>query len=249
MEETKIITALTYTFPKDAVKAALTGALLPASWRRVWCVESRHADMPVPEGVEKLVRDFPRGGTLGGAAALEGMARVFSEFADEAEPTRLLVKLDSDTALWRPEAWTLPFLSADVDFTYIRRHYVEGRLLANGCCYALSKRALKRFAGFDPARSARKYKLAEDLAFSSFLTLENVDLTFAQIDKSKCFMRSAPYGGADAFCAHLGYFKTSEAVSIVSAHLKTLGKDVPDVGGYVAQLEAYARTKASMNNG
>lgn len=235
----KNITCLTYTCPKDAVKAAFTGALVPENWRRVWCLESRHADMPVPAGVEKIIRDFPRGGSLKGEASLNGMRDVFLEFARDDEPTKLLVKLDSDTALYRPEAWVLPYLCADIDFTYIRRHYVEGRLLCNGCAYALSKKALKRFERFSTSRAAARLEGAEDKVFSSFLTLENVDLTLCQIDKTKCFMRVNPYKGADAFCAHVGYYTTTEAIKIVSEHLRKIGKDAPDVTGYVAELEAY----------
>lgn len=211
------ITSITFTCPRDAAKAAAHAALLPTGWRKIWCVESKHAaQISAPEGVELLVRDFPRGGTLRGDLAVRGMAAVYLELAESCD---LLVKIDSDTALYRPEAFTAPAELAEVDFVYIRRHEFESRLLCNGCCYAVSKRALKRLSHFYPGEIPKQYKGHEDLIFSSFWTTVERDLTLCQINKTKVFWCTAPYDGVDCICAHYGYMTAAEAHSRMETHL------------------------------
>lgn len=204
------IICLTYTFPRDAERAAYHQKFLPADWRKIWCVESAHeAKMraAAPAGTELLVADFPRGSSLRHAEAIEGMRRVFLALATECD---LLVKLDSDTALFRPEAWTAPFASADIDYTYIRRHTAESRLLANGCAYAVSGRALRRLDAFDAATHARaQFRGHEDLVFSAFWTgataPKNRDLTLCQLDKKKIWWKIKPCAAPDCFGGHFGY--------------------------------------------
>lgn len=229
---------LTYTCPKDAAKAALGGAFLPEKWKRVWCLESRHAEMPVPAGVEKLVEDFPRGGSLRYAPALDGMAKVFSGFAGTCD---CLVKLDSDTVLWQPRAWTAPVEFSATDFVYIRRTYVEGRLFANGNAYALSRRALSRMGNFKAKAHAanNRFDGHEDRVFSAFLTTQNVDLTFCQLDKMKCHFRVTPYIAADCLASHYGYITFEEAKSRVAEMCALLGREMPDVSAYVGELDAW----------
>lgn len=229
---------LTYTCPKDAAKAALCGEFVPAEWERVWCVEPRHADMPVPAGVEKLVADFPRGGSLRYAPALDGMAKVFAGFAGACD---CLVKLDSDTVLWRPRAWTAPIEYAGSDFVYIRRSYIEGRLFANGNAYALAPRALDRLSGFKAARHApnNKYDGHEDRVFSAFLTTQNVDLAFCQINKMLCSWCSEPYTGADCLASHYGYIDFARTTEKVQEMCGILGREMPDVSAYLAELSAW----------
>lgn len=202
------VIALTYTCEKDRERAEFHSQFLPKEWRKIWCVESKDAKIAAPEGVEILVRDFPRGGTLKTAPALEGMRGVFLELARESD---LVVKIDSDTALFRPRAFTAPAEYADVDFTYVRRLSIESRLLCNGCCYAVSKRALHRLAkNFSPSDFPKTFGGAEDLVFSSFWSIKNKDLTLCQIDKTKWSWAAKPYLAADCFGAHNGYL-TQEA--------------------------------------
>lgn len=232
------IVCLTYTYPGDAAKAALCGAFLPPEWTRIWCVEPTHADMPVPEGVEKLVADFPRGGSLRYAPALNGMAKVFADFAGKCDA---LVKLDSDTVLWRPGAWTAPIEHSGTDFVYIRRHYVEGRLFANGNAYALSRRALTRMGNFKAEIHAAKNRYGghEDRVFSAFLTTENVDLVFCQLDKMRCHWRSAPYVSADCLCSHYGYITFGQMQKKAAEMCEMLGLEMPDVSAYLDKLGAW----------
>lgn len=126
----------------------------------------------------------------------------------------LLVKLDSDTALFRPEAWTTPAETADVDFTYLRRYDAESRLLANGCAYAVSRRALLQLKNFYSAADKIPAGFAgnEDMLFSAFWTAlpRNRDLTLCQLSKDKFHWCAKPYYDADCLDAHLGYVSQEE---------------------------------------
>lgn len=215
------VISITFTYPADAGKAAFSSGLLPASWHKVWCVESRHADLiRVPKGVELLVRDFPRGNTLRGDACVNAQAAIFRELGERCD---CLVKLDSDTVLFRPDAFTAPCQFADIDFTYIRRHHFQSRLLANGCCYAMSKRATERLGAF-PKKHPENFAGHEDLIFSEFFTCQNKDLTLCQIDKTKVYWHTAKSMSPAHFAAHYGYIATSEMLSLAEEHLKFFKK-------------------------
>lgn len=223
--------ALTFTCPRDAVKAAYLGAasFFAPSVRRIWCVESKHADMPIPTGVERLVVDFNRGRSLRGTAAIAGIAEVYGLLADQADA---LIKIDSDTLLLRPSAFWAPIEAAYVDFVYIRRYFVEGRLLANGNCYALSRRGLERASCIDAEQAAKKYDGHEDKCFSTWLLRDNVDLTSCQIDRTKCHWHITPYAGRDLIAAHFGYESTDAVLARARAALAIHGCSLPDMSEY-----------------
>lgn len=226
------IVCLTFTCPKDAPKAALCGAFLPAEWRRVWCVEPKHAEMPAPDGVEKIVADFPRGGTLRYNPAILGMAKVFAGIDCDC-----LIKLDSDTVIWRPDAFVLPIERSDVDFVYIRRGKSEGGY-ANGNAYALSSRARARVGGCTSlfADLIDRYYGHEDRVFSAFLIDRNPDLTCCQINKEKCGWHMRAYTAPDCIATHYGYTSFDEARSSIADMCRVLNREVPDVSGYLKNL-------------
>ena len=212
--------ALTFTCTRDAERAAYHQRFLPADWRKVWCVESKDADAcrrAAPPGTEILVRDFPRGGTLRGNDAVEGMRKVFLEIPD-LFPCDCLVKIDSDTALLRPEAFSAPVEFAYSDFVYIRRLSVESRLLANGCCYAMSRKALARLAGGFPASAFPKnFGGHEDLVFSAFFTIRHKDLALCQISKLRWSWCETPTIAPGVVGAHNGYVSFEKDKAICEA--------------------------------
>lgn len=230
------VVCLTFTYPKDAPKAAICGALLPAGWRRVWCVEPKHADMPVPDGVEKIVADFPRGGTLRYKPAILGMAKVYAGFDCDC-----LIKLDSDTAMWRTDAFVAPIEFSDVDFVYIRRNKNEDGY-ANGNAYAMSRRAVSRVGGFStlftPALIDR-YLGNEDRVFSAFLIDRNPDLTCCQINKAKCGWHMCAYTAPDCIASHYGYVSFGEAKGHIADMCRALNRDIPDISGYLGKLKIW----------
>ena len=181
------IACLTYTCSSDAALAARHAAILPATWKKFWIVESKDARIAAPAGTEILVRNFPRGGSLSGRECIEGMRKVFLEFAEAGFDA--VVKLDSDTALFRPEAWTAPFESAGTDFTYIRRWENESRLLANGCAYTVSRRAIERFASCEkkiPRSDSRERK--SETAF--YLSVDKQHQNDSQTEQTKTKIES-----------------------------------------------------------
>lgn len=220
---------LIYTCARDVLKAQITAACVPLDWKIIWCVESKDRDLPLPRG-EVIIRDFPRGAQLRFIDALRGMRGVFLELAERMTDNDLLIKLDSDTTLYRPESFTAPFFFGDVDFTYIRRNFNEGRFTANGSCYAVSKRAILRLKRLPEKRfeeSARRYEGHEDRVFSSFWTTQNIDLTYCQLDKAKCDWHYRRYLGADSYLGHWGYFKETEMFDGVKEAFERRGMEIP----------------------
>lgn len=217
------IACITYTCKRDAELATRHAKLLPPQWNKFWIVESKDKSLSAPAGTEVLVRDFPRGGTLSGAESIEGMRKVFLEFA--AAGFDAVVKLDSDTALFRPEAWTAPFEFAGTDFTYIRRWENESRLLCNGAAYTISRRAIERLTPerFYPGGIPKNFHGAEDLIFSAFWTAFQRDLTLCQLDKNRVHWKIRPYFKSDILAAHYGYLRTS-AAKLFEQHLEAAGK-------------------------
>lgn len=236
------IICLTFTYPKDARRAAFHAQLLPSHWRKIWCVEPAHAGMPVPAGVEKLVRDFPRGQTLRHDAAILGMRDVYLDLSKQCDA---LVKLDSDTALFRPEAFEAPIRYAESDFVYVRRLAMESRLLCNGCCYAVSKKALRRLAGkFDLSLFPEQFGGHEDLIFSAFWAVRHKDLSLCQINKLKWSWCEVPYIAADAFGAHNGYVSEIEDFNLCRKILAASGRSsaLADIGEYAAELAEWEKS-------
>ncbi len=219
------ITCLTFTHPFDESKAKISSASLPRDWRKIWCVESRHAaEMRPPEGVELLVRDFPRGGTLRGDVAVNAMAEIYRELGAECDA---LVKLDSDTVLFRPSAWTAPIEHADADFVYLRRHQFESRLLANGCCYAMSRRAIETLDAF-PREHPAQFEGHEDMIFSAFFTTVRRELTLCQLDKTKFYWHTARSMSPRHFGGHYGYTTTEAMRALVEEHLAIFSGEKPE---------------------
>ena len=209
------IACLTFTFPRDYELAARHATTLPADWEKIWCVESRDASSAhaaAPAGTEILVADFPRGKTLRENAAIHGMRHVFLDLV--ARGFDGIVKLDSDTALFRPLAWTAALEFAGTDFTYISRWERESRLLCNGCAYTMSARAVSRLADtifFKKTGIPAQFKGHEDLVFSAWLTAFQRDLTTCRLDKNRFHWKVRPYNGTDILGAHYGYQRASAA--------------------------------------
>lgn len=232
-----------YVCKRDILKAFWASQMLPKAKTRItWVVESKDKDLPVPAGVRLVVRDFPRGGQLRYFEALVGMREVFLEAAEEMGEQDLLVKLDSDTCIFNFKAIVEPFFCAGVDFTYIRRHFNEGRLLANGCCYAVSKRALLRLRNMPIENfkdKARRFDGHEDLIFSSIWTTENTDLTLCQLDKARCHWNYLNYFGKDCLLAHYGYIKNDETLELLEKHCAITGNSVPDISAFLEKVKEF----------
>lgn len=176
-----------------------------------WVVESKDVDAAkrtAPPGVRIVVSDFDRGPSLRGEAAVCGMANVFRQIAADTG-CDVLIKLDSDTELFDWRTFAFPVIYSACDFVYIRRLNIESRLLANGCCYAMSRRAIERLSSLKPP-FAPVFSGHEDLIFSEFFTCRQRDLTLCQINKMRWSWSESPYIAADCLGAHNGYLSLEE---------------------------------------
>lgn len=246
-DESAEIVCITFTYPRDAGKAAVFGAMLPKEWRRVWCLESKDAGMPVPEGVEVLLADFPRGGSLKDAGAIIGMREVYLRLLRDFKNARCFIKLDSDTALYCPRAWTAPILESGADFTFVRRKACEGSGLANGCCYAMSRAAIERLSRFYPYGIPAQFRGHEDLIFSAFFTNIETDLQSCSLDKMRVSWSVREYFNADILAGHYGYYSFDDACTMLKRTLEENGRGAeftfPRVSEYLEKLRAYKEAK------
>ena len=232
---------LTFNFPRDYALAAALHAPLYERFRDVadfvWCVESKHESVPVPEGVKVLVRDFNRGGNLRYTEALHAMTAIFSELAEEYST---IVKLDADTFLHVPEIWTDYILDGG-DVAYIP--HLQNRAAGNGCCYALSARAAKSFAGVSPEQfdaTAFSVRGREDMFFTTLAT-GNSDFYCAMIPRNRvswCDIGTQPRENAVA--AHLGYLSDKDVAFRVAE--ATAGQFTPAIAGeYADRVSEYCQ--------
>lgn len=130
----------------------------------VWyAVDSADADMPLPEGSERIVTPWGRGGNLRGLPALLGILRTFTTAAIETHRTP--VKIDSDIIL-RGSEWLSPLVDDSADLVGVSP---GGLFCASGACYGISPRILPAVAAF--ACSGRYWDLAGDRCEDETLTM------------------------------------------------------------------------------
>lgn len=204
--------AITYTCKRDLLKAWIMHSTLPKDWFKIWVVSESDSEMPIPFGVRRVVKKFNRGHGLNLPESVLAMKELYVEIAKEMTDSDLLVKIDSDTVLYRPDAFTAPFRAGSVDFTYIRRHFNEGRLLCNGCCYAVNKRALERLGRVSDKvwnEVFSKFK-GEDMVFSAIWNVYNTDLMTCQINKKMGYLCCEPYHDKKMIFGHYGYMTATK---------------------------------------
>lgn len=215
-------TCITFTCTKDLIRARFHASALPREWKKLWVVET----LPEKENADELCRElenfscivkaFDRGKTLRGVPAILGMRDVFIYALKSNPECSVFVKLDSDTHLFEPRAFTAPIIFSGADFVYVRRLCVESRLLANGCCYAMSARAVERLEHLSPP-FPKNYSGHEDLVFSAFFTTRQRDLCLCQIPKIRWSWCEHPLISKLSIGAHNGYVPFEKDVEIVSA--------------------------------
>jgi hypothetical protein len=233
------IAVLTFTYPKDAGKAVITKSLLPKEWDVIWCVESKDKDMPVPEGVKILVKDFPRGEHLNVKESIQGMQETYIEVAKDYD---IVIKMDSDVSLYKPECFVQPIIDSGVDFCYVRRTPDECKeALCNGSCYAMSRNAILYLKGQDLSDIADYREGHEDLIFSHFFLIKCPFLLISQINKFKvdwCVLR---YEGEDCIMGHYGYVSVKEMYLRTLSMLTKQGKKIEDeyISNYIDKLDNF----------
>lgn len=234
------IAVITFTYPKDAGKAAIANSMLPKEWDHFWCIETRDKDMPFPEGVKPLILDFPRGQHLNVVESIDGMKQAYIMLADMGYD--VIIKMDSDVSLFRPQCFVDPIVNSGADFVYVRRTPDECKEgLCNGSCYAMSKKAVNQLRDQDLSAIADFREGHEDLIFSHFFLIKCPFLLISQINKFKvdwCVLR---YNGADTVMGHYGYIPLKEmyirTMEILQKNGKTL--DIEHIETYIDKLNTF----------
>ena len=234
------IAVLTFTYPKDAGKAVIANSMLPKEWDHFWCIESKDKDMPVPEGVKLLVMDFPRGQHLNVKESIFGIQRAYIKLVDMGYD--VVIKMDSDVALFKPHCFADPIINSGVDFCYVRRTPDECKEgLCNGSCYAMSKRAINQLQNQDLSDIADFREGHEDLIFSHFFIIKCPFLLVSQINKFKVDWCVYRYNGADAVMGHYGYVPLKEMYIRTLEILQKSGKELNNdfIESYIDKLNNF----------
>lgn len=231
---------LIFNFPRDyALAEALHSplrrdyALAGEDVDYIWCVESKHAGVPVPDGVKLLVRDFNRGGSLKYTEALHAMAKIYAEIGNKYD---CIVKLDADTKLMSPLVFT-DYIARGGDLAYIP--HVDQRGTGNGCCYAMSGRAARSLVRISPAdfdHRAHHVDGREDMFFTGAIAANPAHYV-AMVPRNRisfCGSREQP---KRPIAVHLGYLSEEDIVK----RLALFGQfvDKPSDSAYAQDVAAY----------
>ena len=202
------VCCLSFTYPKDAYKAVIAKALMPPEWQAIWCVESKDANMPVPDGVQMMIEDFPRGAHLNVPESIAGIQRCYLKLAQEYD---VIIKMDSDVSLFVPHAFDKPILDSGADFVYVRRTPDECKEgLCNGSIYSMSRKAVNYLRGIDLKPIVQYRDGHEDLTFSHFFRINTPFLNISQLDKFLVDWCVHRYVGKDCIFGHYGYVSVAE---------------------------------------
>lgn len=174
-----------------------TGSKMPRFVFAVHASESALAREALP-GEELFFHNFNAGGSLRYSEAIHGMRSIYRQvFRDECDA---ILKLDSDTLLYRPQCFTDPVLSSGVGFVAVRRYAVDSTTLGtapkdkpilnlcNGCAYMMTKEAFGYIDGAHPSlidAAIHEANGHEDLFFSRMFSA--CDAVFcSHISKQLC---------------------------------------------------------------
>ena len=145
-----------FTCQRDVEKATLSVSTLPADWDVAWIVESKDADIKVPDGVKLSVRDFKRGHNLLGSEAVLAIAVILLEYS---KISGRVAKIDSDALIIDPSFLSRGDVSGQAHNRFLYAAY--------GMAYALSHKAAQRAVDTLKRHMAMGYEpLAEDVAIT-----------------------------------------------------------------------------------
>lgn len=216
--------AVIFTYPNDYIKTCYLCSTIKDCVDDVYfCIETKHKDVPIPSWAKQLIVDFDRCGSLHGCESIIGQKAVYKKLALEMDYD-LVLKIDADTAVFKPDCF-IKAIEIGSDFAFIRRgrEEVHGINACNGCCYAMSKAAIKEL---EKANSSEFDSLMlqldrhEDLVFSLFFANKN-SLYRHEINKNKVWLAARPYRESDIIAGHYGYVDLER----LQDEIKMLGDD------------------------
>ncbi|MCD8284109.1 MAG: hypothetical protein LUD52_05250 [Opitutae bacterium] len=167
-----MILALTFTWPQDSGEAAELAKMLPAEWRRRWVVETRHAAAVAGDaaiaGAEVVCDDFNRGSSLRGLDAVRGVIRAIAGGFATSPDVEAVVKIDSDAALWDPDALVKPVAEGGAALCGVAR----GDGSVSGACYVVGRagaEALRNVSTTELVQTVIDARGHEDCAVSAII--------------------------------------------------------------------------------
>lgn len=232
-----------FTYPNEYPRMALFLSLLKDKVDDIYaCIESKHKDYPLPSFMKPLIFDFNRGRGLDGSEGCIGIKLVYGKLA--AMGYDIIFKVDSDTIVFKPEAFLGPIKNGS-DFACIRRMSANNSItgLANGFCYCLSKNAvefLNKVPKEDIDKALIDVKYAEDLFFSKLMVNQN-EIYRVELNKEKTWLAARPYRKSDCIAGHFGYVdipRTIEELNYINPNL--LGKIYTEENkAYISKIKSY----------
>lgn len=188
-EPEKRFSVVVFTCARDFDRAKRAIAELRKNWHRTGLSTLPRVLLAVHESdavsakeafpeEEFIVHDFNAGGSLRYSGAIHGMRKVFRDVFSGSD---IVIKLDSDTLLYRPECFSMPILMSGVGFVGVRRFAVDSTTLGNapkdkpilnlcnGCAYMMTREAFGFIDGATPAvidAAIHEANGHEDLFFS-----------------------------------------------------------------------------------
>ena len=207
------VAIVTFTYPKDAVRAYLGLQVIPKEWDVFWALEKKDVYMPIPKGVNVIETSAPRGSHLDSLEFNYECIDLFRSLANRGYD--IVMKLDSDTMIFKPDIYTWPIVEAGVDFIYVRRKVTEFPHLllplCSGICYAFSKRCLVDFLNDETVRKhwpefAKNYGYCEDHCIIHFLFYQRL-ANLMQIEKDRVWYSiiNNKVELSDCLLGHYGY--------------------------------------------
>ncbi len=238
--------ALVFTYPGDYERAIYCiQPLIDKVDSIFFCIESAHADFPLPNWITPIIADFNRCTSLHGAEAIFGIKSVYKMLNDQGYDC--ILKVDSDTMIFRPECFTNP-IETGADFVFIKRlenpvpEYAAART-ANGMAYAIDRAGIACLNSTDSNTFDKimfQYDRHEDLTFSTILTT-NRFIQVSEIPKFKIYFSVAPYRKSDIIAAHFGHCditRMKDEIKLIKPQLydEIFSKESEQ---YVADLKKY----------
>lgn len=235
------IACITFTYPDDGIKAIIGRQLIPKEWDHYWIVEKRHEYMPIPEGVKKITTHCNRGTHLNDGEFCKEYFEILKQLKHMGYD--IIVKVDSDTALYKPECFVWPIEHCGVDYTYIKQCIIKPEgidQLCNGICYGLNSRIVdcfdyeKKFLD----EVITLYKGAEDFVMTRFLS----DIKFpvvCNIDRLLIDWCSKRRTDDKVIAGHYGYNGNTNMINCVNEILLAQGREqikLEDINNYISEL-------------
>ena len=240
------VACLTFTYPRDAIKAYIGSQILPKNWDLFWVIDKKHEHMPVPNNVTKVITTFDRGTHLNGKDTIYGFVELLKMMTEKGYD--IVLKLDSDTSLFNPLCFINPIIEGGSDFVYVRRYPSEYSVpIANGICYSFSKNCINKYlTNVDFKDLIMIHHGSEDSIISHYLVCLHPWPLISQVNKSLIDWSVQQSCQENTIAGHYGYKDVNYMLNRTNEILTKQGKEnIPqDIinSNFVKQIDEFKTT-------